>query len=186
MASIPRRDLIHLGMDVHKDSISIATLRPDDSMDVERIFHDEASVRRFLHRFPDRRSLSTCYEAGPTGYELHRLIEGMGIRCDVVAPSLICRVPTRREKALGTGVERTVRDLARRRGLRIVKARSADGYFVVNAYTNTIITSEHPVDLETAREVIMEYVLLSEWDRTPEGGTLSGRSARENLLSYPR
>src|SRR6266545_1113368 len=42
MASIPRRDLIHLGMDVHKDSISIATLRPDDSMDVEKIFHDEA------------------------------------------------------------------------------------------------------------------------------------------------
>jgi len=35
-------------MDVHKDSISIGILRPDDSMDVERIFHDEESVRRFI------------------------------------------------------------------------------------------------------------------------------------------
>ncbi len=136
MASIPRRDLIHLGMDVHKDSISIATLRPDDSMDVEKIFHDEASVRRFLHRFPDRRSLSTCYEAGPTGYELHRLIEGMGIRCDVVAPSLIPKAPGDRVKTdrrdarklarlhragelsairVPTPIEESVRDLCRAR-----------------------------------------------------------------------
>ncbi len=83
MASIPRRDLIHLGMDGWTWRRS-STMRP--------------SVRRFLHRFPDRRSLSTCYEAGPTGYELHRLIEGMGIPCDVVAPSLIPKAPGDRVK----------------------------------------------------------------------------------------
>jgi len=37
---------IHLGLDVHKDSISVAILHPDsEAVDVERIFHDETSVR---------------------------------------------------------------------------------------------------------------------------------------------
>ena len=45
MSSVSHRSLTHLGMDVHKDSISIGILRPDDSMDVERIFHHEESVR---------------------------------------------------------------------------------------------------------------------------------------------
>ncbi len=40
-------------------------LPPDEgSPDVERIFNDEPSVRRFLGRFADPRMLSTCYEAG--------------------------------------------------------------------------------------------------------------------------
>ena len=32
-----------------------------------------------------------CYEAGPTGYGLHRLITALGQSCTVVAPSLIPR-----------------------------------------------------------------------------------------------
>ena len=99
MPSLSHRDLTHLGMDVHKDSISIGILRPDEeSPDVERIFNDEASVRRFLNRFDDHRVLSVCYEAGPTGYELHRLLTTMGIRCQVIAPSLIPKSPGDRVK----------------------------------------------------------------------------------------
>src|ERR1700687_2981091 len=33
--------------------------------------------------------LTFCYEAGPTGYGLHRQIKGLGFECAVVAPSLI-------------------------------------------------------------------------------------------------
>jgi hypothetical protein len=66
-------------MDVHKDSISIGILRPDDTLDVERVFNDEESVCRVIARFPDRRWLSACYEAGPTGYELHRLLQRLGV-----------------------------------------------------------------------------------------------------------
>jgi transposase len=66
--SLSHRELTHLGMDVHKDSISVGILRPDDeSPDVERIFNDEPSVRRLLARFPEPKKLSVCYEAGPTG-----------------------------------------------------------------------------------------------------------------------
>ncbi|MDQ6949989.1 MAG: hypothetical protein M3256_28040, partial [Actinomycetota bacterium] len=72
MSSLGYRGLTHLGMDVHKDSISIGILAPeDDSSEVEKIFHDEASVRRSMARFPDVRRLVACYEAGPTGYELY-------------------------------------------------------------------------------------------------------------------
>ncbi|MDQ3708540.1 MAG: IS110 family transposase [Actinomycetota bacterium] len=83
-----------VGLDVHKDSISVGVLRPGgDAPDVERIFHDEDSVRRLITRFPDRALLRACYEAGPTGYELVRLLRGMGVSCQVIAPALIPRAP---------------------------------------------------------------------------------------------
>jgi transposase len=51
------------------------------------------------------RRLSFCYEAGPCGYGLHRLLTGCGHDCVVVAPSLIPmkagdRVKTDRRDAL--------------------------------------------------------------------------------------
>jgi transposase len=50
--------------------------------------------------------VSSCYEAGPTGYGLYRQITGLGQACMVVAPSLIPkkagdRVKTNRRDALG-------------------------------------------------------------------------------------
>jgi transposase len=33
--------------------------------------------------------LAVCYEAGPGGFDLYRLLCSMGVACDVVAPSLI-------------------------------------------------------------------------------------------------
>jgi transposase len=49
--------------------------------------------------------LTFCYEAGPTGYGLHRQIKGLGFECAVVAPSLIPKrrgdkVKTNRRDAL--------------------------------------------------------------------------------------
>jgi hypothetical protein len=64
VSSLSQCSLTHLGMDVHKDSISIGILRPDGSLDVERIFHDEESVRRFIARMGEPRRLVACYEAG--------------------------------------------------------------------------------------------------------------------------
>jgi len=42
--------------------------------------------------------LHFCYEAGPTGYGLHRLLTGLGHACTVVAPSLVPRRPGDRVK----------------------------------------------------------------------------------------
>jgi transposase len=83
-------DLIHLGMDTSRDTIVVGILRPGEEIPaVDRIFNDEASVRRLVGRFADRSLLSACYEAGPGGYELHRLLTSMGVACEVVAPSLV-------------------------------------------------------------------------------------------------
>ena len=50
----------------------------------------EAATRKFVASLAARyRKLTFCYEAGPTGYGLQRLIESLGYSCLVVAPSLI-------------------------------------------------------------------------------------------------
>src|SRR5260370_30608039 len=91
MFSVPSAaGLIHLGMDTSVKEIVAGVLRPGEEMPVvSRIPDDEESIRRLIGRFPDRRLLSACYEAGPGGYELHRLLTSMGVACDVVATSLI-------------------------------------------------------------------------------------------------
>jgi transposase len=92
-------DLTFLGLDVHRDSISVATLGPElEVPTVDKIFNDEPSIRRVIGRFPDRSRLRVCYEAGPTGFELHRLLTSMGVRCEVIAPSLIPKAPGDRVK----------------------------------------------------------------------------------------
>jgi len=48
-------------------------------MDVERIFHDEESVRRFIAKMGEARQVTACYEAGPTGPELQRLLQRLQI-----------------------------------------------------------------------------------------------------------
>jgi transposase len=82
--------LTHIGLDVHKDTIAVAVLRPGVTECDERVIpNTPEAVRRLLSRYPDPTSLSTCYEAGPTGYDTHRLITSLGVACDVIAPSLI-------------------------------------------------------------------------------------------------
>ena len=83
---------IHLGMDTSKNTIVVAILMPGGEVPViDRMWNEEGSVRHLVGRFADRAVLRACYEAGPCGFELHRLLTSMGVACDVVAPSLIPR-----------------------------------------------------------------------------------------------
>jgi hypothetical protein len=94
MASVAHLAPIHLGLDVHRDTISVGILTADMQVpEVDKIAHDEPSVRRLVGRLGDRRRLRACYEAGPTGFELARLLHSMGVSCQVIAPSLIPRPP---------------------------------------------------------------------------------------------
>ena len=52
-------------------------------------------VRKLAAKY---KRLTFCYEAGPTGYGLHRQITDLGQECMVVAPSLIAKKPGNRVK----------------------------------------------------------------------------------------
>jgi len=57
------------------------------------------SMKRLISRLAAKyEHQQICYEAGPTGYGLHRLITSLGHSCTVVAPSLIPRKASDRVK----------------------------------------------------------------------------------------
>ena len=89
-----------VGLDVHKATIAVAVAEaPGDPEDHGTIANDPAAVRKLMQRLggPGIR-LEVAYEAGPTGYALHRQLTAMGIACVVVAPSLIPVRPGERIK----------------------------------------------------------------------------------------
>jgi transposase len=83
-----------VGLDVHRDSITSAVLSPGrETPSVDRWFHDEPSVRRFVSGLGTPARVRLCFEAGPTGYDLARLLGRLGVAAEVIAPSLIPVAP---------------------------------------------------------------------------------------------
>jgi transposase len=77
-------------MDVHKFSIVAAMLPPaGGAPEVARIETTERAIRRFVDRLGGPDGLAVAYEAGPGGFDLLRLLTRIGVRCDVIAPSLV-------------------------------------------------------------------------------------------------
>ena len=63
------------------------------------IDNTEAAVRKLVRKLAARHGrLVFCYEAGPTGYGLNRLLKKLGYECLVAAPSLIAKKPGDRVK----------------------------------------------------------------------------------------
>jgi transposase len=86
-------DIIFVGLDVHKATVCVAVAESGRNGEVRQIgvFENRPEI---LSKMAARlgkggRRLSFCYEAGPCGYGLHRLLTGCGHECVVVAPSLI-------------------------------------------------------------------------------------------------
>lgn len=79
---------------MHKNTISVGVLEPDaETPRTDKISSDWDAVKHLLARFDDLSRLRACYEAGPTGYELARLLRRAGVACEVIAPSLIPTAP---------------------------------------------------------------------------------------------
>lgn len=96
---------VFVGVDVAKARYAVAVAErgrsgcPGEVRFLGEIDADPISVRRLVARLQKRHArLHFCYEAGPTGYGLHRQLTAMGHRCEVVAPSLIPRRPGDRVK----------------------------------------------------------------------------------------
>jgi transposase len=79
-----------VSIDQHKLSLVAATLPASGGTpEVCRLENTERAVRRFVEKLGGPEGLAVCYEAGPGGYQLQRLLGTLGVACDVIAPSLI-------------------------------------------------------------------------------------------------
>ena len=87
------KPIIHVGLDVHAQSIAIAIVEPGAEVRHHgSISSDLHSVDKFLaklRRAHPGAELRFCYEAGPTGFVLQRHFARKELECLVAAPSLI-------------------------------------------------------------------------------------------------
>ena len=94
-AAVAARSIIYLGMDVHKESITIAVL-PEGAKAptrLDRLPNDLPKLTKWLARLARDGEIRACYEASGAGYVLHRALQAAGYACEVIAPSLIPKRP---------------------------------------------------------------------------------------------
>ena len=96
MTMMQHRHVRYIGLDVHQATISVAIAEQEGGTPSTygKIANDPSAIRTLMTRLGGADvELRVAYEAGPTGYAVHRQLAGMGIECMVVAPSLIPKQP---------------------------------------------------------------------------------------------
>src|SRR5512136_165377 len=90
---------LYIGLDVHKDSITIAIAEPGPKGEIRlfgTITNDLHALEKALSRIRKAHPavlLSVTYEAGPCGFVIARRLKQLGVPCLVAAPSLIPKQP---------------------------------------------------------------------------------------------
>ncbi|WP_068676090.1 IS110 family transposase [Oceanobacillus sp. Castelsardo] len=91
----------YVGLDVSKEKIAVAIADADRDKEprfLGMITNRPEAVRKLMKKLGEPEQLKVCYEAGPTGYGLYRLLISLGIECEVIAPSLTPQKPGDRVK----------------------------------------------------------------------------------------
>jgi transposase len=85
---MPHRRLRYIGLDVHRATIAVAIADEDGSpSSYGTIANDPTAVRKLMTRLGGKDvELRVAYQAGPTGYALHRQLTKLGVGCMVVDP----------------------------------------------------------------------------------------------------
>ncbi|MDQ0175353.1 IS110 family transposase [Bacillus chungangensis] len=90
----------YVGLDVSKEKIAVAIA--DEGRNEPRylgmISNTPNAIRQLVKKLGNLDQLKFCYETGPTGYGIYRLLVSIGVECAVIAPSLIPQKPGDRVK----------------------------------------------------------------------------------------
>jgi transposase len=79
-----------VGLDVHAETIAVAVAEVGGEVrSLGTIPNREESVKRLVKKLNTDGPWEACYEAGPTGYALYWQLAKLGIRCKVIAPTLV-------------------------------------------------------------------------------------------------
>jgi transposase len=84
------RNVRFVGLDVHAQTIAVAVAEAGGEVRSLGVVPNSAeAVGRLIKKLGKPEQLRVCYEAGPTGYVLYWQLTKLGVRCEVVAPTLI-------------------------------------------------------------------------------------------------
>lgn len=90
----------YVGLDVSKEKIAVAIA--EEGRTEPRYFgmipNTPEAIRKLVGKLGTTEQLRVCYEAGPTGYGIYRVLLSIGVPCEVIAPSLIPQKPGDRVK----------------------------------------------------------------------------------------
>jgi transposase len=79
-----------VGLDVHAETVAVAVAEPDGEVRSLGIIPNRLeSIRKLLGKLGAVQHLKACYEAGPTGYVLYWQLAELGVKCEVIAPTLV-------------------------------------------------------------------------------------------------
>jgi transposase len=79
-----------VGLDVHAETIAVAVAEAGGEVRSLGVIPNRAeSIGRLIRKLGKPEQLRVCYEAGPTGYVLYWQLSQLGVKCEVVAPTLV-------------------------------------------------------------------------------------------------